>query len=223
MKNFKLYIGLLISSLILISCGTPNQVTNGKMIQKRKYNKGFFINSKLSLKKGNKLVIKDNSETKTNVTVGEKVVGKIDHEKKIRKINRTKINSKVKSQYHTDDIRMKPFARVIKSHQMSQIREEIKINDKNEIITELSLFSETQKVLLKADEAAEGDRSLLIALLLCFFVGIFGVHRMYLGYYGIGIIQLLTLGFCGIWTLVDMIRLIIGDLKPKNGSYTDDL
>lgn len=64
-------------------------------------------------------------------------------------------------------------------------------------------------------------KSQLIALLLCFFVGALGIHRFYLGYTTIGVIQLLTLGGLGIWVLIDLIRLITGDLKPKDGSNYD--
>ena len=57
----------------------------------------------------------------------------------------------------------------------------------------------------------------MVALLLCIFVGIIGIHRFYLGYIGIGIIQIITLGGCGIWALIDLIMIITGDLKPKGG------
>jgi len=71
--------------------------------------------------------------------------------------------------------------------------------------------------------AVEGGKSQLVALLLCFFVGTLGIHRFYLGYTWQGIVQLLTFGVFGIWTLIDLIRIITGDLKPKNGDYTDTL
>jgi TM2 domain-containing membrane protein YozV len=65
-------------------------------------------------------------------------------------------------------------------------------------------------------------KSLLIAIILCFFLGIFGIHRFYLGYTGVGVLMLLTFGCFGILWLIDFIRLIIGDLKPKNGNYNGD-
>lgn len=71
--------------------------------------------------------------------------------------------------------------------------------------------------------AAGGGKSQLIALLLCAFIGTLGIHRFYLGYKTEGIIQLLTLGACGVWTLIDLIRIITGDLKPKDGDYTETL
>ncbi len=64
-----------------------------------------------------------------------------------------------------------------------------------------------------------GDNQITAALL-CFFLGNLGVHRFYLGYAWQGVVQLLTFGLCGIWTLIDFIRILVGDLQPKNGSYS---
>jgi hypothetical protein len=74
---------------------------------------------------------------------------------------------------------------------------------------------------LKRSGSAAGSKSQLVALLLVIFVGGLGIHRFYLGYTTIGIIQLLTLGGCGIWALIDLIRIITGDLKPADGSNYD--
>jgi TM2 domain-containing membrane protein YozV len=70
---------------------------------------------------------------------------------------------------------------------------------------------------------ADGGKSQLVALILVIFVGVLGIHRFYLGYTGIGILQLLTGGGCGIWALIDLIRIATGDLKPKDGDYTEKL
>ncbi|QEK53333.1 TM2 domain-containing protein [Pedobacter aquae] len=70
---------------------------------------------------------------------------------------------------------------------------------------------------------AAGGKSQLVALLLAFFVGGLGIHRFYLGYTWQGVVQLLTLGGCGIWSLIDFIRIILGDLQPKNGPYDKTL
>ncbi|MCH2283738.1 MAG: TM2 domain-containing protein [SAR324 cluster bacterium] len=44
------------------------------------------------------------------------------------------------------------------------------------------------------------------------------MHRFYLGYTLIGVIQLLTFGGFLIWAIVDIIRLIIGSLKDSEGN-----
>lgn len=48
----------------------------------------------------------------------------------------------------------------------------------------------------------------MTALLLCVFVGSFGIHSFYTKKTVIGVAQLLTLGGCGIWHLVDLIMII---------------
>ena len=63
---------------------------------------------------------------------------------------------------------------------------------------------------------AEG-RDWLTALLLSIFLGTFGIHRFYTGHTVIGVIQLLTLGGCGIWALVDIIMIAAGSYKDKEG------
>jgi TM2 domain-containing membrane protein YozV len=79
------------------------------------------------------------------------------------------------------------------------------------------------KQMKKDSNSAAGGKSQLVALLLAFFVGVLGIHRFYLGHTGIGVIQLLTFGGFGIWALIDLILIITGDLKPKNGDYEKTL
>jgi TM2 domain-containing membrane protein YozV len=92
-------------------------------------------------------------------------------------------------------------------------------NVKPLVVQELSKQKQQKKERHQA--TALGGKSQVVALLLCLFFGLIGVHRFYLGYPGIGILQILTLGGLGIWTLIDLIRIITGDLQPKNGSYDD--
>ena len=76
---------------------------------------------------------------------------------------------------------------------------------------------------LTSPAAAASGKSQLIALILVALVGGLGIHRFYLGYTWQGIVQLLTLGGCGIWALIDLIRIITGDLQPKGGTYSKTL
>ena len=57
----------------------------------------------------------------------------------------------------------------------------------------------------------------LTTLLLCIFVGFLGVHRFYTGHIGIGVVQLLTFGGCGIWWIVDLIMIATGTYTDSNG------
>ena len=57
----------------------------------------------------------------------------------------------------------------------------------------------------------------LTTLLLCFFLGPLGIHAFYAGNTVSGVIQLLTGGVCGIWTLVDFILILCGKYTDGEG------
>lgn len=86
----------------------------------------------------------------------------------------------------------------------------------------LSLLKQVKK-FNKESQSPAGGKSQIIALILVIVLGGFGIHRFYLGYPVIGIIQLLTAGGCGIWWLIDLIRIVTGDLQPNGGSYSETL
>ena len=57
----------------------------------------------------------------------------------------------------------------------------------------------------------------LTALLLAIFLGAFGVQSFYTGKVVIGILQLVTLGGCGIWTIIDIILIATGSYRDAQG------
>lgn len=63
------------------------------------------------------------------------------------------------------------------------------------------------------------DKGFVPTALLCFFLGMFGVHRFYVGKVGTGVLMLITLGGLGIWALIDLVMIIVGNFKDKNGRY----
>ncbi len=63
----------------------------------------------------------------------------------------------------------------------------------------------------------KSQKSWVVALLLCFFLGGLGVHRFYAGKVGTGIVQLLTVGGFGIWTLIDFIIILVGSFSDSEG------
>ena len=64
---------------------------------------------------------------------------------------------------------------------------------------------------------AVSSKSRLVALLLWFFLGIFGAHRFYCGRYLLGVVYLLTLGLFGIGWFVDLVLILLGRMRDRNG------
>jgi TM2 domain-containing membrane protein YozV len=79
-------------------------------------------------------------------------------------------------------------------------------------------------------------KSQIIALILFVVFGFLGIHRFYLGHLSSGLLMLLLCCtlilpiinlFTGIallvWWVLDLIKLVTGDLKPADGEYTETL
>ncbi len=220
MKNFltlKSILGLFVASMLLVSCAQSDQVVSNKLIQKRKYNKGFFV-SKVS--KSDNLAEKKVLES-----------SKSDSEAAAEEVP-TIVN------YSTAQASANEPTPVINIEIEVKKEETAAVEIKSSIATKL-VTRKLEKLIEKADKAQlnskensknkgsktankSGDDQ-IVALVLVLVVGLLGIHRFYLGYTWQGVVQLLTLGACGIWSFVDLIRIITGDLKPKNGGYSSTL
>lgn len=83
---------------------------------------------------------------------------------------------------------------------------------------------EETKIVFESDNSTYyGPRSrfsrglaLLLSLIGC--VGISGIHRLYVGKIGTGILWILTGGCFGIGTLVDIIMIALGSFKDADGN-----
>ena len=72
------------------------------------------------------------------------------------------------------------------------------INIKAEICPKCGVRQQLLATPLSA-EIVEQRNKWITCLLLCWFLGVLGVHRFYSGHTALGVLQLLTLGGCGIW------------------------
>ena len=64
---------------------------------------------------------------------------------------------------------------------------------------------------------AESAAGFYPTFFLALFLGLFGVHRFYLAKFRTGLLQLVSLGGCGLWWLFDVVAILIGKFKDKHG------
>lgn len=61
------------------------------------------------------------------------------------------------------------------------------------------------------------SRSRLLALLLAGFLGVFGIHRFYVGRFWTGLLQLATGGGFGVWWIIDTVLIAVGVFTDADG------
>ena len=66
-------------------------------------------------------------------------------------------------------------------------------------------------------EGQTSDKDWTTLLILSLLLGSLGVDRFYAGHIGLGVLKLLTLGGCGIWSLIDIILVAIGNFTDADG------
>lgn len=98
-----------------------------------------------------------------------------------------------------------------------------KLNDLKEkgIITEKEFEKSKQDLLnslsVENTKVDASNKSKMVTLLLCIFLGSFGGHRFYTGYIGLGIFYFFTFGFLGIGVIIDFILIVCGSYKDSYG------
>ena len=219
MKKLKLarLMVMLLSVGFVVSCGPSS------LIQKRKYTKGWHV-SNVSKK------------AKSHDFESPKVEAEVTELKKEEMIT----DSKEKAFIPVTAELLRNEKEKVASNESATIYLEASIEFVKEKVNEASeetiskvyydnqtYFPEVKNIKKKSaveeKETESEGKSQLVALLLILFFGGLGIHRFYLGYPVIAIIQIITIGGFGIWYIIDLIRIIKGTLKPKNGEYETTL
>lgn len=66
------------------------------------------------------------------------------------------------------------------------------------------------------------EKSLFVAVLLCIFFGMFGIHRMYVGKIGTGVVYLL-LTITGFGAIITLLAVVCDIISMIAGTFTDKL
>ena len=59
-------------------------------------------------------------------------------------------------------------------------------------------------------------QSKIVMIIVCWLLGGLGIHRLMMGYSNWWL-MLLTAGGCGIWTLIDLVKIITGSMGMADG------
>jgi hypothetical protein len=210
MKNKSVLKLTIIASIALISSCS---------IQKRTFRSGYHIewNKKYETTK----TIKGSTESEIavsdeeNTTIQTTTTATID-EKNLTNITspQTDVLTETPSDIKTHEPFVDPSNGFNSQNQFVKEKNQVENNSSSKIESK-----KREKSNKLNNPPTNGGKLQIVALILCILLGLIGVHRFYLGYTGLGILYLFTLGLFGIGWLIDLILLIIPNgLTPKGRS-----
>ena len=69
------------------------------------------------------------------------------------------------------------------------------------------------------EKISKKEKSIALVLAILGIFGVAGIHRMYAGKIGTGILWLITLGWLYIGTIVDIVMIADGTFRDKQGNF----
>jgi TM2 domain-containing membrane protein YozV len=184
-------------------------------IEKRLYNSGYHVEWNHSKKhvETNQLVQEESSSEVREVATVE-----VSRTADVDQVSEETVAINDVAELTVVSIDESTISSVVESKTNSASSNVTSVSD-NEKQMKAAQFKEIKKA--QKSKAPSGGKSQIIAAVLCFLLGTLGIHRFYLGYTGIGVLMLLTAGCCGVLALIDFIRILMGDLQPASGRYTE--
>lgn len=210
-------------ALFLASCGSNTTIT------KRYHNRGFNIawGGGSSTDRKSERPVTKRVKPQSTATISEKITVEAVQENS-KPIDFVSVSANVGVAKEVASQKMEP------SKLGSNVLKTTVANAKLQSIIKPKL---SKQVAVK-NSPSKGDprdgKSWALSLVLALVLGSFGIHRFYLGYTTIGWIQCIIgalgffigplewmLGIVAIWSLIDLVRILIYDLEPKDSYYRD--
>ena len=91
------------------------------------------------------------------------------------------------------------------------------VNCGREISNNANMCPQCGEPVVPKSPANASDKEWLPTLLLCFLGGCFGLHSFYVGKIFIGILQIITLGLFGFWSLFDLVMIVTKNYRDSKG------
>ena len=98
-------------------------------------------------------------------------------------------------------------------YQPSQAVPQAKVVVQPEVVVQPKVVVQPRVVVQKA----VSPKGRWAAFFLCLILGELGIHRFYVGKVGTGLLYLFTFGLCGIGWLVDLLTILFGGFRDKDG------